>query len=155
MDLTPVYLNAGSTLNLQTTAPDADGHRYRYAGVVGIEVDAADISENVVTGYPLPPFAGAIGRVRAVVTKAITTAGKAATLTPSIGTSSGGYVSLDGGEVTVAGAKALGSVVEGTAVAAGHTFEAGQTVSIDASAVTAFTEGRIRIELEVYERIPA
>ncbi len=114
-------------------------------------MDAANIAAgDVLTELPLPQIYGAIGRVRAVVSDPITTGAKAATLGLEIG-----EAAVAGGAVALAGAYALGAVVAGSAITAAHTFEPGDTVSIVASAVTAFTEGRVRIEIEIYELIPA
>lgn len=107
------------------------------------EVDAADIADgDVITAFPMN-HAGEILAVRAVCTKAVTTAAKASDLNIEIGTTD-----LTGGVVALAGTYALGAVEEGTAITAGGAFAATDTISIEASSTTAFIEGRFCIVVE-------
>jgi hypothetical protein len=72
------------------------------------------------------------------VTKVVSTAAKAATLNLEIGTTNltGGVVAL-----TSANCTPLGTIIAGTAVTAANTGSAADTVSVEASSVTAFAEG--------------
>lgn len=85
-----------------------------------------------------PGFAGTIHKVSFAVTDPATTAAKAAALNLEIGTTNvtGGVVSL-----TSANCTPLGAVVDGTAITAANTFGASDTLSVEASGVTAFVEG--------------
>lgn len=80
------------------------------------------------------------------VTAAVTTAAKAATLTAQItGTAvTGGAVSL-----TSANATPVGALVAGSAITAGNTGNAGDTLEAAISAVTTFVEGGGEIEFTV------
>jgi len=85
-----------------------------------------------------PGVAGRIKSVQFMVTTAVTTGSKAATLTAKIATvaCTGGVISL-----TSANCTPIGAEVDGTAVTAGNTFGATDQISIDVSAVTTFVEG--------------
>ena len=92
-----------------------------------------DILTNWTSG-----FAGTIHKASFVVTDPATTAAKAAALNLEIGSTNvtGGVVSL-----TSANCTPLGAVVDGTAITAANTFGASDTISVEASGVTAFVEG--------------
>jgi predicted RecA/RadA family phage recombinase len=95
---------------------------------------------DIVTTYT-PGFAGVIEKVSFVVTDPATTADKAATLNLEIGTTN-----LTGGVITLSSAAGgnaltLGKVVDGTAITAANVFGAADTISVEASSVTAFAEG--------------
>jgi hypothetical protein len=75
---------------------------------------------------------------------AITTGAKAATLTTQIN-----GAALTGGVMAVAGAYATGITQAGTAVSAGNTGTAGQTLEIAVSGVTAFVEGTGHVEVTI------
>lgn len=85
-----------------------------------------------------PGFAGRIKSIQFQVTTAVTTAAKAATLTPAIaGTSvTGGACAL-----TSANCTPIGANVAGSAITALNTFTAAQEITVVASSVTAFLEG--------------
>jgi len=85
-----------------------------------------------------PGFAGKIVSLDFAVTTAVTTASKAATLNAEIGTTNltGGTVAL-----TSANCTPLGAVVAGAAITAANSFTSTDTISIEASSVTAFAEG--------------
>lgn len=108
--------------------------------VIGFPIDLAQITGNidVVTDYPLQGN-GKIIQVAFVVTVPVTTAAKLATLNLEIGTTNltGGVVAL-----TSANATPLGKVISGTAVTANNVFKDGDLISVEASGVTAFVEGR-------------
>jgi hypothetical protein len=110
---------------------------------LGFSVDAADIANgDVITTFPMN-HAGKIMAVYAVCEKAVTTAAKAADINVEIGTTN-----LTGGVVSLTGTYALGAVVAGSAVTAANEFAATDTISIEASSVTAFVEGRFKIVVE-------
>lgn len=106
---------------------------------------------DVVTNFT-PGFAGTITRVVAVVTDPAVTAARAATLNLEVGTTdvTGGAVSL-----TSANCTPLGAVIAGTAVTAGNTFTASDTISVEASSVTAFAEGEILLLVTVCTALQA
>jgi len=110
----------------------------RTSSVLSIPVKLAKVAAgDVVTNY-VPGFAGAIKKVSFVVTDPVTTASKAATLNLEIGTTdvSGGVLSL-----TSANCGTLGAVVNGTAITGNNVFTASDSISVEASSVTAFVEG--------------
>lgn len=76
----------------------------------------------------------------AVCTKAVTTGAKAATLNLEIGTTD-----LTGGVLALSGAYSLGAVTACTAITAANTGSAAATISLEASSVTAFAEGRFSV----------
>lgn len=92
---------------------------------------------DVLTEYT-PGFPFEILGVDFRVTKAVSTASKAATLNLEIGTTNltGGVVSL-----TSANCTPLGAAVAGTSVTAGNTGSSTDSISVEASSVTTFVEG--------------
>ncbi|MGB9886747.1 MAG: hypothetical protein ACPLRW_07115 [Moorellales bacterium] len=111
----------------------------RTSSILSIPVKLAKITQagDVVTNY-IPGFAGAIKKVSFVVTDPVTTASKAATLNLEIGTTdvTGGVLSL-----TSANCGTLGAVINGTAITGNNVFSATDSISVEASNVTAFAEG--------------
>lgn len=108
-------------------------------GVVTIPVPAlADVANSGVLARFTPGFAGRIKASAFQVTTPVTTAAKAATLTPKIaGTSvTGGTVALTSANCTPAGAN-----VAGAAITAANSFTAAQEITVVASSVTTFVEG--------------
>lgn len=85
-----------------------------------------------------PGYAGRIKSVEFFVTDPVTTAAKLASLNLEIGATdlTGGVVAL-----TSANCTPLGARVAGSAVTAANVFTASDTISVEASAVTAFVEG--------------
>ena len=98
-------------------------------------VTAADVMTTLTPG-----FNGWVKSVEAIVTTAATTAAKAASFNLEIGTTNltGGVVAL-----TSANATPLGAIVASTAITAGNSFTATDTLSVEAASVTAFVEGAI------------
>jgi hypothetical protein len=92
---------------------------------------------DVVTAFT-PGFNGKIASMQFIVTTAVTTGSKAATLNAEIGTTN-----VTGGEVALTSANCtpLGAVVAGAAITGNNTFSSTDTISIEASSVTAFAEG--------------
>lgn len=110
----------------------------RTNSILSIPIKLAKVANgDVVTNYA-PGFAGAIKKVSFVVTDPVTTAGKAATINLEINTVdvTGGVLSL-----TSANCTPLGAVVNGTAITGNNVFTATDTISVEASSVTAFAEG--------------
>lgn len=107
--------------------------------VISIPITLATITDavDVLTNFT-PGFAGAITSVAFAVTVPVTTAAKATTLNLEIGTTNltGGVVAL-----TSANCTPLGAVIAGTAITANNTFGATDTISIEASSTTQFSEG--------------
>ena len=107
-------------------------------------IDAATIANgDLLTNYVVG-YAFKILKFDAYCAKAVTTGAKGATLNLEIGTTN-----LTGGIVTLAGTYALGAGVNGTTVTANNTGTASDTISIEASGVTAFTEGAWYLILSV------
>lgn len=106
--------------------------------VISIPITLANLATGDVVTNWTPGFAGTITAISFVVTTAVTTGSKAATLNMEIGTTNltGGVVSL-----TSANCTPLGAVIAGTAVTAANDFSSTDTLSVEASSVTAFVEG--------------
>jgi len=113
--------------------------------VLSFPVTLANITGtmDVVTNY-IAGFAGSITKFSFIVTTPVTTASKAATLNLEIGTTNltGGVLSL-----TSANCTPLGAVVDATAITANNTFTSTDSISVEASSVTAFTEGAGVLEI--------
>lgn len=111
------------------------------AEVLSIPISLAQVaSGDVVTNLTVQGH-GHITQVAFVVTEAVTTAAKAATLNLEIGNPgtnvTGGVIAL-----TSANATPLGKVIVGTAITANNEVADGDVISVEAASVTAFTEGR-------------
>jgi hypothetical protein len=102
-----------------------------------VTLSAITAAMNIVTAYT-PGFVGSIQKVSFVMAAPVTTAAKAMTISPFIDAVqvTGGVLSLTSALCTPYGAD-----IEGTAVTALNTFGAADTITIKASAVTAFVEG--------------
>ncbi|RJQ04428.1 MAG: hypothetical protein C4551_10770 [Bacillota bacterium] len=110
----------------------------RTSSILAIPVKLAKVAAgDVVTTYT-PGFGGKIVKVSFLVTDPVTTAAKAATLNLEIGTTdlTGGVLSL-----TSANCTPLGAVINATAITANNVFGAADSISVEASSVTAFVEG--------------
>lgn len=108
--------------------------------VLSIPVKLATVANgDLVTTY-VPGFAGKIKKLSAVVTAAVTTAAKGATLNLEIGTTN-----LTGGVLTLTSANCtpLGAVIDATAITAANSFGASDSISVEAASVTTFVEGEI------------
>lgn len=110
------------------------------AGVAPIPfyIPLADLANAaIITAYK-PGYKFQIVQVDFVVEKAVTTAAKAATITPSIsGTNvTGGVLALTSANCTPAG-----TVVAGSAVTGANTGSATDTITFTGSSVTTFVEG--------------
>jgi len=110
----------------------------RAYSVLTIPIVLATVTAGDVLTTFTPGFAGRIEKVDFAVTTAVTTGSKLATLNLEIGTTNltGGAVAL-----TSANCTPLGAVVAGSAVTAGNSFGATDTISIEGASVTTFIEG--------------
>ncbi len=107
--------------------------------VITLPVTLADVAANgdTLTEWT-PGFAGEIVSYAFAVTDPVTTAAKTITLNAEInGTDVTGGVLV----LTSANTATLGAVIAATAITAANAFDANDTVSFEASAVTAFVEG--------------
>lgn len=119
------------------------------AAGVGVSIFTFQINANKIASGDLftnyvPGFAFKILKVDALCNTAVTTTPCGATINLEIGSTN-----LTGGVVTLSGAYALGAQVNGTAVTANNTGTASDTISIEASGVTAFTEGSFLILVSI------
>jgi hypothetical protein len=106
---------------------------------------AAAITGNVLLFTYTPAFAFKIIRISASVVDAITTGGRAATLTTAIG-----GTPTTGGVVVMSGAYALGAQqASSAAITAANVGTNVQAITITASAVTAFAEGGFIVEMQI------
>lgn len=122
---------------------------YRPWGKVTHSIDAANIANgDLLTDLPFPRIYGKIVAARVVCEKAISTGAKTAALTVEIGSTAVTSLAL-----TYAGTKALGAVEAFAAPTAANTFSPGDTLSLVAGSVTSFTEGRVRIEVDIDQRV--
>lgn len=103
-----------------------------------INVPAMSALANAQSFKMTPGFAGRIKSIQFMVTTAVTTGAKLASLTPKIAT-----VAVTGGvlALTSANCTPIGAEVDGAAITALNAFTAVQQISVDVSAVTAFVEG--------------
>ena len=130
-DILPVLLELSSGKGVTA------GH-----SVLSIPFKFANLADGDIVTEFVPGFAGSILKASVVVTDPVTTADDAATLNLEIGTTNvtGGAVALD----SAAGSSnvdTLGDVVEGTPITGNNTFTDSDTISVEASSVTAFAEG--------------
>ena len=104
---------------------------------IPVKLAAVKADGDVVTAFT-PGFAGTIEKISFVVTDPATTADKAATLNLEIGTTdvTGGEVSL-----TTTACGTLGKVTDATAITGNNAFKDDDTISVEATNVTAFAEG--------------
>jgi hypothetical protein len=104
---------------------------------VPVTLSAISAAMDIVTTYT-PAFVGSISKVSFVMTTPVTTGSKLFTATAYVNAVAvtGGVVSL-----TSAACTPYGKVIDGTAVTATNAFGASDTISLKASAVTAFSEG--------------
>lgn len=127
---------------------DGDGAVYRLHSKIRITRAAAAIANgDLLTEYPVD-FYGKIGGGRVITDVAITTAAKTTTLNAEIDTTN-----VTGWGGAFAGTSALGVVTELSPATAAHTFRPGQKISIEAASTTAFVEGTVTIELDLYELV--
>jgi hypothetical protein len=105
--------------------------------IVTIPIDFATLANAQQYAFT-PGFAGRILGISVMVRKPATTAAKAATVQAQVAgvNTTGGAVAMTSANMTPAGAN-----VAGTAITAGNTFTAAQSIGFAISGVTAFVEG--------------
>lgn len=134
--------SSGETIAAQVVA--AHGVREQ-SGVHKIWTHQIKLSKiangDIVTNYT-PGFPFKIEKFSAIVSDPATTGGKAATLNLEIGTTdvTGGSLSLTSANMTP-----LGAVVNASSITGNNTGSATDTISIEASSVTAFAEGEVNL----------
>lgn len=114
-------------------------------------IDLASITAaDVVTDF-YPRVDGTIEYFGFEVDKAVTTASKLATLNLEIGTTdvTGGVISL-----TSAAATPKGKIIDGTAITGTNTLTRSSAISVEATAVTAFSEGTGSLIIRVRKSNP-
>lgn len=106
--------------------------------ILTIPVKLAKLANGDIVTTFTPGFAGTIEKISFVVTDPATTPDKAATLNLEIGTTdvTGGVLSL-----TTTACGTLGKVTDATAITGNNAFEDDDTISVEATNVTAFVEG--------------
>lgn len=127
----------GTVLLVTRTATGTTGIA-KATSILSIPIKLSKVANgDIVTNYT-PGFAGTIKKASFVVTDPVTTAAKAATLNLEIGATNltGGAVAL-----TSANCTPLGAVVNGAAITGANSFTNVDTISVEASSVTAFVEG--------------
>lgn len=140
---------AGSTVSIYVDQVDGNLIDTYIFGVDLASITAAD----VVTDF-YPRVDGEIVYFGFEVDKAVSTASKAATLNLEIGSTdvTGGVISL-----TSAAATPKGKIIDGTAITAANVVTKASKISVEASSVTAFSEGTgnliIRIRRTLSEMI--
>lgn len=113
----------------------------RVPTICSFSIDAADIANGDVVTEFVPGFAGTILKTFAVCTKAVSTDSKAALINFEIGTTN-----VTDGTIALSGKYALGAVVDNSVnPSAKNTFTSTDKLSIEASGVTTFSQGRFDI----------
>ena len=123
---------------------DFDAKKPEEHSIMAIPIVLAKLADgDIVTGFT-PGFRGRIKSYRFIVTDPATTAAKLSTLNLEIGTTNltGGVLAL-----TSANCTPLGAVVAATAITGGNVFGPTDTISLEASATTAFVEGAGVLEI--------
>lgn len=106
--------------------------------ILSIPLKLSKVASGDLLTQFMPGFPGRIVKASFAVSDPVTTADKSATLNLQIGSTdvSGGVLTL-----TSASCGTLGAVVNATAITGNNVFDADDTISIEASNVTAFAEG--------------
>ena len=106
--------------------------------VLAIPIKLAKLANGDVLTKFAPGFPGSIVKAAFAVTDPVVTASKAASLNLEVNDQDlvGGVISL-----TSANCATLGKVIEGSAISGNNAFSATDTISVEASNVTAFAEG--------------
>lgn len=102
-----------------------------------IPLVAITAAGDVITQFT-PGFVGSIVKLTWVTARPVTTGGKAATLNVEINgvDTVGGLVALTSATVTP-----TGKIIAGTAITGSNVFNKTDTISVEASSVTAFSQG--------------
>lgn len=130
---------ARTTVNFQSaTAQDNGTTVLSFPHIWTINIPALSALANAQSYKMTPGYPGVIKSIQFMVTTAVTTGAKLATLQAKVATvaTTGGAVAL-----TSANCTPIGAEVDGSAITGANTFSASQQISVDVSAVTAFVEG--------------
>lgn len=143
---TQTYSTADRTIAAPTAAAITDNSTGAASSTVaagaGVSTVVFAINAPAITGNVdvlttwTPGYKFKILAFDAFCSAAVTTGGKAASLNLEIGTTD-----VTGGVIALSGTYALGATQAGTAITAANTGAANATISIEATGVTAFTEG--------------
>lgn len=106
--------------------------------ILSIPVKLSKVANGDLLTNFTPGFPGRIVKASLAITDPATTADKAATLNLEINSTN-----ISGGVLSLASANCgtLGAVVNATAISGNNVFDADDTISVEASGVTAFAEG--------------
>jgi len=106
--------------------------------ILSIPVKLSKVANGDLLTQFTPGFPGRIVKASFAVTDPVTTASKAASINLEIGSTNltGGVIDL-----TSANCGTLGTVVDGSEITGNNVFDSDDTISIEASGVTAFAEG--------------
>ncbi len=106
--------------------------------ILSVPVKLSKVASGDLLTQFTPGFPGRIVKASFAVTDPVTTAGKAASLNLEIGATNltGGVIGL-----TSANCGTLGAVVDGSEITGNNVFDSDDTISVEASGVTAFAEG--------------
>lgn len=124
-----------------TTAAAGTGVQTIALPIIMSKLANGDVLTNYTPGYKFKLLSATFA-----VTSPVTTAAKAATLNLEIGTTdvTGGVIAL-----TSANSTPLGALVAGTSITAANTGTSTDTISVEASNVTAFAEGEGMLLLKI------
>jgi predicted RecA/RadA family phage recombinase len=141
-----------NTASVEFDAYPAGAVANKIYGTITFPITNAKIADgDVVTTYT-PGFAGTIEKWAYVTHDPVTTASKASTLNLEIGT-----VNLTGGVLALASATMtpIGKVIAASAITAGNTFSATDTISVEAATTTTFVEGTGSLVITYSQVVPA
>lgn len=130
---------ARTTVNFQSANAQDNGTTVlSFPNTWTINIPALSALANAQSYKFTPGYPGVIKSIQFMVTTAVTTGSKLATLQTKVATvaTTGGAVAL-----TSANCTPIGAEVDGSAITGANAFTAAQQISVDVSAVTAFTEG--------------
>jgi len=128
------YTSTTCDVRLLTPSEYRDGNK---VATVSFHIQLADVTDADVITTWTPGFAGRIIDMDFVVGDAVTTGSKLSTLNAEIGTTN-----LTGGTIALTSANCVhAAVIAAAAITAANHFGATDTVSIEGSSTTAFSEG--------------
>lgn len=136
-----------TVLNLQsaTVSDSSQTTVVSFPHIWTVSIPAMSALANAQSFKFTPGYNGVIKSISFTSTTAITTGAKAATFTPKVAT-----VAVTGGTLALTSANAtttVGTEVIGAAITGANAFTSAQQISIDVSAVTAFTEGAGQLQV--------
>ena len=114
-----------------------------------VDLNAITTSMDILTNYT-PGYAGRIVKIDAVCFKKVTTGAKGMTINAEIGTVdvTGGVLALTSSNLAAVGSVVAGSIVTGTNV-----FTKTDSISLEATSVTQFSEGWVMIKIQTEEDV--